>query len=256
MNQIASHTSDVAASQQASLISVIARAASDPACDIDKMERLLQMQERVQATQAEASFNAALSACQGEIGRVAADKLNSQTGSMYATYAAIDRMVRPTYTKHGLSLSFSTEPAEPGMVGIICYVSHEAGHTRTYHAAVPSDGKGIKGTQMMTSTHAFGSGSSYGMRYLVKMIFNIAIGEDDDDGQSAGRSQSGGKVTSEQAAELQALSDQVVTNPDAFLSWLQKGCKDQSIQTLADVPAKNYPSVRARLNEMLKEKTA
>ena len=37
----------------------------------------------------------------------------------------------------------------------------------------------------MTKTHAFGSGTSYGMRYLLKMIFNIAIGEEDDDGNAA-----------------------------------------------------------------------
>ena len=46
-------------------------------------------------------------------------------------------------------------------------------------------GKGAKGGDVMTKTHAFGSGTSYGMRYLLKMIFNVAIGEEDDDGNSA-----------------------------------------------------------------------
>ena len=34
----------------------------------------------------------------------------------------------------------------------------------------------------MTKTHAMGAGMSYGMRYLLKMIFNVAVGEDDTDG--------------------------------------------------------------------------
>jgi hypothetical protein len=47
---------------------------------------------------------------------------------------------------------------------------------------MPSDGKGAKGGDVMTKTHATGAAESYGMRYLLKMIFNIAIGEEDNDG--------------------------------------------------------------------------
>jgi hypothetical protein len=47
---------------------------------------------------------------------------------------------------------------------------------------MPSDGKGAKGGDVMTKTHATGAASQYGMRYLLKMIFNVAIGEDDNDG--------------------------------------------------------------------------
>ena len=39
-----------------------------------------------------------------------------------------------------------------------------------------------EGWRRDVKTHAVGAGMSYGMRYLLKMIFNIAIGEDDDDG--------------------------------------------------------------------------
>jgi hypothetical protein len=50
---------------------------------------------------------------------------------------------------------------------------------------MPADGKGAKGGDVMTRTHATGSALSYGMRYLLKMIFNVAVGEDDDDGNDA-----------------------------------------------------------------------
>lgn len=172
----------------ASMLAVIQRAASDPSVDIDKLERLIAVKERMDAKEAETQFNAAMSRVQAQSGRIAADKHNTQTRSMYATYAALDRVLRPIYTQEGLSLSFSTEEAPEGNVGMICYVSHSAGHTRTYKAVVPSDGKGAKGGDVMTKTHAFGSGTSYGMRYLLKMIFNVAIGDDpdDDDGNGAG----------------------------------------------------------------------
>ena len=50
--------------QHAALLQVIARAAADPAVDIDKMERLLAMQERVMERNAEAAFNDAMRAAQ------------------------------------------------------------------------------------------------------------------------------------------------------------------------------------------------
>lgn len=171
--------------ESASLLAVISRAASDPSIDIEKMERLMAMKERMDARTAESEFNSAMMRVQAKMGRISADATNPQTRSNYATYGKLDKALRPIYTTEGLSLSFGTEPAPDGFVGMVCYVSHSGGHTRTYKAQVPSDGKGAKGNDVMTKTHAFGSGTSYGMRYLLKMIFNVAIGEEDDDGNGS-----------------------------------------------------------------------
>lgn len=173
-----------AVTEQATILQVIQHAVTDASFDVEKMERLMAMHERMQARQAETEFNSALSRVQGEMGRIAADATNNQTRSQYATYGKLDSVLRPKYTAEGISLSFGTEPAPEGMVGMVCFVSHIGGHTREYRAQVPSDGKGAKGGDVMTKTHAFGSGTSYGMRYLLKMIFNVAIGEEDDDGNS------------------------------------------------------------------------
>lgn len=172
--------------EQTALLAVIARAASDPAVDLEKMERLLSLQERVMAKNAETDFNAAMRAAQAEMRPVAADADNKQTRSRYATYAALDRALRPVYTRHGFSISFDTGDSPADSILLLAYVSHSGGHTRTYRALMPADGKGAKGGDVMTRTHAVGSGMSYGMRYLLKMIFNVAVGEDDDDGNGAG----------------------------------------------------------------------
>ena len=94
--------------------------------------------------------------------------------------------MRPIYTKHGISLSFDTADGAPlDYVRIVCYVS-KGGFSRTYHVDMPADGKGAKGGDVMTKTHATGSAISYGQRYLLKMIFNVSTGEADDDGNAAG----------------------------------------------------------------------
>ncbi len=168
-----------------SMIAVIERAALNPEVDIEKMERLWAMHERIMDRNAEQEFNAAMNEAQAAMGPVAADAENPQTRSKYASYAAMDRMLRPIYTKHGFSLSFDTgEGAPDEYVRVVCYVSHRTGHTRTYHTDMPADGKGAKGGDVMTKTHAAGAGHTYGQRYLLKLIFNVAVGEADTDGNA------------------------------------------------------------------------
>jgi hypothetical protein len=169
--------------EAASLIQIIASAARDPNVDIEKMERLWTMHERMRNRAAEEAFNDAMNKAQGEMGRVSADAVNPQTKSLYATYGKLDAKIRPIYTRHGFSISFNEgEGAPEGHARILAYVSHSAGHTRTYKMDMPADGKGAKGGDVMTKTHATGSAHSYGRRYLLKDIFNIAIGEEDRDG--------------------------------------------------------------------------
>jgi ERF superfamily len=171
-------------------LQMIERAARDPAVDIDKLDRLLLMRERENARVAEQAFNAALAEAQTAMHPVATDSDNPQTGSRYASYAALDRAVRPIYTMHGFALSFNTADA-PGseQARILCDVSHVGGHTRRCHIDMPVDGKGARGGDVMSKTHAMGSGVSYGMRYLLRMIFNLAIDYDDDGNAAGGRAQ-------------------------------------------------------------------
>lgn len=175
--------------QSGEMIGMFERLASDPNASVDKIERLMALWERSESRTAESYFNAAMSSAQSEMRPVAADASNPQTRSRYASYEALDRALRPIYTKHGFGLSFDTGDAPlADWVRVLCYVTHSSGYARTYHADMPADGKGAKGGDVMTKTHAVGSALSYGMRYLLKMIFNVAVGDDDDDGNAAGQS--------------------------------------------------------------------
>jgi len=151
---------------------------------IDVIERLAALQEKAMLRDSEIQFNNVLSRVQAEIKRVAPDLQNPQTSSKYASYAAIDRVVRPIYTGEGMSLSFShADCPKPDHIRVLCYASLGA-FTRTYQMDMPTDGKGAKGGDVMTKTHATAAADSYAKRYLVKDIFNIAIGENDLDGNS------------------------------------------------------------------------
>lgn len=204
-----------------SFMTMIERVALNPEVDVEKMSAILDMQERVLKRNAEISFNAAMSACQSEMGRISADCMNPQTKSRYASYAQLDRYLRPIYTKHNLSLSFDTGDGPEGAVTVLCYVAHADGHSRTYKATIDASGAGAKGGAVMTKTHAAGSAMSYGMRYLLKMIFNVAIGEDDDDGNKAGEVE---YITEKNIETLRKFMEETHANEAAFVSYLKIDC--------------------------------
>lgn len=195
------------APEAATIFQIIERAARDPGVDIDKMERLISMQERVQDRQARIEYDNAMRAAQAGMQRIRADANNPQTKSKYASYGALDRAVRPIYSNNGFSLSFDTgEGAPADHVRVVCCVAHVGGHRESHHIDMPADGKGAKGGDVMTKTHATGAATTYGKRYLLNMIFNIAVGEDDDDGNSASTSWGkGGKLGAIAEAEKDGL---------------------------------------------------
>jgi len=226
-------------SEANAVLHMIERAARDPAVDIDKLQQLMAMRERIEARTAEADFDKALTAAQAGMGRVRTDSNNPQTRSRYASYGALDAAMRPVYTSNGFALSFNTENPAPEIVRVICRVSHQNGHSRSYQIDMPADGKGAKGGDVMTKTHATGSAVSYGMRYLLKMIFNIAVSDKDDDGNAAANT--GAAITEEQVGDLTALIDSVGADKARFLKFFK-------VEQLTDLPAKRFQEAVTMLN--------
>ena len=190
----------VAGAGAATILEVISRASADPATDVDKLERLLTMYERITARESAQAFSTAMNLAQEEMGQVSRDASNPQTRSKYASFEALDRAMRPIYTKHGFSVSYDTGDAPHElMVRVIAKITHKDGHMEVRQLDMPADGKGAKGNDVMTKTHATMSAVSYGRRGLLKMIFNIAEG--DDDGNAAG----GNTISADQVDDLRKL---------------------------------------------------
>jgi len=229
---------------QTGLVAMLERLATNPDVPVDKLERLLAMQERIQGRQAETDFNASMTAAQSEVGRVAPDGNNPQTKSKYATYGKLDKILRPIYVQHGFALSFNTGDAPTAdTVRVMCRVSHRGGHSELYKVDMPSDGKGAKGGDVMTKTHATGAAMSYGMRYLLKFIFNVAIGEDDNDGNAP----KGESISDEQAANIEALLTEVGADRAKFLAWA-------GVAKVEHIAAKLYKTCVGQLEKKRKAK--
>jgi hypothetical protein len=154
--------------------------------NVAQLKDMMDLQERWEAGEAKKVYSREFANTQLEIETVVKTKKNTQTHSNYADLSDIIESSKPIYTKHGFAIIFSEgDTAKDNHVRIIADVLHEIGHKETYHYDVPLDGAGLKGNANMIPIHGKASSVSYGRRYLMCMIWNIATGDDNDGNNQA-----------------------------------------------------------------------
>ena len=230
------------ASESAAILAIIERAAMNPDVDIDKMERLLAMQERIMERQAKQAFIEAKIAMRDVLpeitmrGRIIIRDKNNQSNIIqetpFARFEDIHVAIMPILTTHGFDLSFKNGMAPDGKVRITTILSHVSGHSEETYFDLPHDSSGSK-----NAVQAVGSSTSYGKRYGVLNILNIRVCGEDDDGDMAGRPDT---ITDEQNIELGALAAEVKADMPKFLKFLK-------IEKLSDLPAARFDEAKAAL---------
>lgn len=174
MNMTAAKVAAIpAANEAASMMAVIARAASDPSCDLDKMERLMAMHERMQAKQAQAEFADALASLQADLPSIG-ERGDAAGRYKFALWEDINQAIKPILHRHGFALAFRTDTATN--VTVTGVLSHRNGHREETSITLPADPSGNK-----NAVQAVASSVSYGKRYTAGALLNLTShGEDDD----------------------------------------------------------------------------
>lgn len=230
-------------SESSALISMIERAARDPSVDIDKMERLFQMHERMTATSARVAYDAAFSAMQPDLpeidkrGRIIIKEKGTEKviqSTPYALWDDTNKLIKPILAKHGFGLSFRITQTE-AKITTRAVLSHCGGHREETEFSASIDNTGSK-----NNVQGWGSSFSYGKRYTGTAILNITTKGEDDDGKAAG---AGGFITEDQQASLRKLLDDTITD---FAQFLQFANADN----MGEIPARDY----ARLHGLLTKK--
>jgi hypothetical protein len=214
------------------IIQVIERAALNPDVDIDKMERLLQMQERVMDRQAMMAYSAAMAAMQTELPSI--EERGQTNNGFYATLEDIVDTVRPILQKYGFAVSFRIQTQERG-IEVTGVLMHKDGHREETSMLLPADMSGNK-----NAVQAFGSSTSYGKRYVLSALLNITTRGQDDNGNTS--TKVGIKtVTAFQAGQIQRLISQC---PATTQEWFS-GKYGSAVQ----VPYSDFDKLRASLTK-------
>lgn len=216
------------AGESAAFISMIERAARDPAVDIEKMERLFSMHERMTAQRAKASFLAAFASLQAEL-PAATRNGKGHNAKTYARFEDVVAALRPHLHAHGFSLSHRVDTTN-NVIRVTGILGHRDGHTEQTEMTLPPDTSGGK-----TAVHAMASAISYGKRYVTLTLTGIAT-EDDDDARKA----SEGIANDDKLAEIKTLIEQTKADIGGL-------CAHFSVETLDDLTGKQAEKAKAML---------
>lgn len=233
-------TNVVGMSESATVLSIIQQAAMNPNVDMDKMERLMEMHERLQSRQAEVQFSQALAEMQIELPVIAErGEIKNKGGGVQSTYALwedINEQIKPILARHGFSLSFRTS-TEAG-VTVTGVLMHRAGHKETTAITLPADVSGSK-----NSVQAIASSVSYGKRYTAGALLNLTSCGEDDDAQSAARKRGPITPTSgaweEQSPDEQEFLLKIAGDVKALM---REGAMDDLVTAYAHLEAQGLDS--------------
>lgn len=164
-------------------ISLFERLARDPTVDVEKLDRLIAMHERVLAMAATAAFNRAYAQMQAELPQITEHGqilVKGQVRSTYARLEDIQAATVPVLKVYGFALRFRTEWPAPGVIRIVGILTHEQGHHEESTFEAPLDDSDFR-----TEIQSRGSTVSYGRRYTTLDLLNIATRGQDDDGETS-----------------------------------------------------------------------
>jgi len=226
------------------ILHVFERALRDVSMPIERVREIYQLQREIEFDLAEREYIRVRGLMEQELAPVAKDASNPQTRSKYASLPAVIAAVRPIYSKHGVVIEFDTAQSPLGdtWIRVLAFLSHEGGYKRMFHVDMAADGKGAQGKDVMTRTHATGSAMTYGRRYLLLNIFNLAV--EDDDGNAASRTNGNGNGAKLSPAQLEELRGylQISSDPKRAEANL---CKSKlRIQSLDDAYANRFDDIK------------
>ena len=221
-------TNDLVQQNDAGFLAVVEKLANNPNINVEVISRMLDMQERIMAKNAEMSFNNAMADMQEELPMI--DKTAKAHNSKYAKLESIHAQISPVLKKFGFSLSFDSV-FEEKVVIVTGTLSHREGHSKSSNIRLPIDNSGSK-----NDVQGMGSTISYARRYLLGMLLNIVTKDEDDDGNAMKF------ITIEQAADLDERLNKCGANKAAFL-------KIYGATDIRSLPAAKLSDALARISK-------
>lgn len=205
--------------------------AIDGKADLDKLERLMILQEKWEANQAKKAYSEAMTAFKASPPKIEKDKkvkYTTKTGINvnynHATLWNITEKISAELSKHGLSAAWITKQ-EGANVTVTCKISHIKGHSEETSLTAGLDDSGGKNT-----IQALGSAISYLERYTLLALAGLATHDMDTDGKV---NEEVKYVSDKQKSTIVDMINAKEVDEDKFLEYM-------GIESVSKLPERDY----------------
>jgi len=218
--------------------SELIRIAVEANADVEKLEKLMDLQMRWEANEAKKAYIQAMADFKENPPEIFRDKAVEYKAVKYkhASLSNVTQSINKELSKHGLSASWQT--AQNGAVSVTCIITHTMGHSERTTLSAPSDTSGSK-----NGIQAIGSTITYLQRYSILALTGLAVSDQDDDGQSADVEY----ISDEQRSTILDYVDNLPVDRKAFLSHMK-------IESIEKMPKAKYNQAIVLLEQKSSQK--
>lgn len=172
--------------------------------DIDKLEKLMELQSKWEAVEAKKAFILAMTKFRSACPVI--EKTRKGHNSKYAGLAESIEAIKGHMSDNGLSHNWTTDQQENGLISVTCFVTHDKGHSESTTISASADDSGSK-----NDIQAIGSTISYLERYTLYSILGLASADQDDDGNAASDNRNSVKINNEWIARMDIIKTLIPT---------------------------------------------
>ena len=192
--------------------------AIEKGADLDRLEKLMDLQQRWEANEARNAYTAAMSQFKltpPEIEKDRHVKYTTKAGNKvdyhHASLGNVTGIINSALGQCGLSAAWHLDQQEKG-IKVTCTITHVQGHSEsTSLVAFPDDSGGKNAIQALAST------VSYLERYTVLALTGLATNDMDDDGKTSDVEY----ITAEQAATIKKGLEEKSVDQAKFLAYVE-----------------------------------
>lgn len=154
--------------------------------ELDKIEKLMELQERWEKNEARKAYVVAMNAFKEnppilyKTKHVEYDTNKGQVAYDYGDLGIISTDIGEALAVHGLSHQWKTEQLDGGLIRVTCTITHAMGHSESNFLQSGADQSGGK-----NNIQAIGSTVKYLQRYTLESAVGLATQDMDDDGRGA-----------------------------------------------------------------------
>ena len=145
--------------------------------DIEKLEKLMDLQQRWESNEARKEYIEAMTAFRASVENIT--KNREGHNSKYADLAHTLDSIKNQLSENGLSHTWKTEQNSDLLITVTCHVTHRLGHQESTSMSALADDTGSK-----NNVQAIGSTVTYLQRYTLYAILGLSSTEQDNDGKA------------------------------------------------------------------------
>lgn len=218
------------------------RVALDPTIDVERLEKIIEMERNSERYAAEKSFSLAMAEMQPKLPAVEKTGDNKHLKSKYAKLEDIQKAVKPLLAEHGFAVRWTSETID-ARIHVTCIITHRDGHSERDTLPLP-----VLTQNGTNALQQHGVTMSYGKRYTLCNVLGIQLGGEDSDGELTPLT--GKTLLPEQVAYVRDGMKTLGQNDDAILMWASQ--KGFGATELENVPIEAYPQMKGQIDHWIK----